>query len=83
MLKAKGDIIEVRENGTIVIKAAKRGKDTFIQKPPGAVVWDRKNKRRIGSEGEVIVRLYERVKLYKKYYVVSEIGENQVVLKRV
>ena len=83
MPKAKEDIIETRENGTIVIKAKKRGKDVFIRKPHGAVVWDRKNKRRIGSEGEVIVRLYERVKLYKKCYIVIEIGENQVVLKRV
>lgn len=82
MAKAKDDIIETRENGTIVIRAERRGKDLFINKSPATVVFDRKNKRRVGIDGKVIVRLYERVKFYQKQYIAIEIGQDYIVLKR-
>ena len=83
MPKAKDDILEVREDGTIVIRAERRGKDTFIPKQPGTVVIDRKNKRRIGIDGKVIVRRFEHVKFDRKQYIAIEIGADYVVLKRI
>ena len=82
MASISAHIVEVRKDGSIVVKAEKRGKDTYILKEYSTVVYDGKNKPRIGRDGKVIVRPYDKVHFGKKQYVVTEIGEKQVVLKR-
>jgi len=65
------------------MKCSKKGKDVYIFSPPGIVVYDKTNKRRIGKNGRVLVRLNERVVCDDVEYIVKTIEEEHVILKKI
>lgn len=68
------------------LKCQKSGKDTYIYTPPGVTVYDTKGKRRIASNGSVMIRLAERI-VYddKEYveYIVTAINDSEVTMKKI
>ena len=75
--------LEVQETREKVVECTKRGKDAYISQKRGVTVYDTKNKKRIGKDGKVIVRLGERVDWNHVEYIVSEISDFKVILKKI
>lgn len=64
------------------VKCKKIGKNTYIAMYPGVAVYDNRGKRRIGQNNKVMVSLFERVVLDDVEYMVKDITETRVILKR-
>lgn len=83
MPNAENQQVEKCANGEKMIECTQRGKDTYISQKRGFTVYDSKNKKRIGKDGKVIVRLGERIVWNHVEYIVSEISDFKVILKKI
>lgn len=75
--------VETYVNGEKLVECTQRGKDTYISQKRGVTVYDSKNKKRIGKDGKVIVRLGERIVWNHVEYIVREITDFKVILKKI
>jgi len=80
---AKNDLVVELENGDKQVKCKKKGKDIYMYTPAGVGVYDSRGKRKMGKNGKVIVKTLERVRIDDEEYLVKELGETYVILKKV
>ena len=80
---SKKQLIEEVSETEKQIQCKNVGKDTYIYAPPGIEVFDKKNKKRIGKNGKVLVRLNERVVCDGKEYVVKAITDTHIIIKKI
>ncbi len=66
-----------------LVPCKKRGKDVYISAPPLLSVFDLRGKLRIGKDGKVMVKLFERIAYDQEEYIVREIHDDHIIVKHI